>query len=148
MRQMPTFTLHWNPSCSTLMTSIMSDGKSYSLRSFHKLSQCTLSKAFSKSTKLRYKEDCNSIDCSPTFYRCCSHHLCSNLFLSSSLKASSTSACFSLYTANFLRPCTFFTVLSFSWNRAHRRMWSLFTSAPLYVRTSITDLLHLLLITM
>lgn len=47
------------------MISIIINGRPCSLESFH--SRCKLSKAFSKSTNLRYREDCISIDCSMMF---------------------------------------------------------------------------------
>lgn len=45
--------------------SIIINDRAYSLESFH--SRCTMSKAFSRSTNLRYREDCLSIDCSMMF---------------------------------------------------------------------------------
>lgn len=62
-----TITFHWNRSCSTLMMLIIFSGMHCSLKIFYNFSWCTQSKAFSKSTKLRYREDCHCFDCSWCF---------------------------------------------------------------------------------
>lgn len=41
-----------------------------------------------------------------------------------------------LFSANFLRPCTFLIALNLGCIMSHKSMWLLFISAPLYVRAS------------